>query len=474
MKKSIFIILGAILFALFFYEKFLGLNTLLFGLYLIITVASFQSSIFKKATAILSAVSMIACAVAITYHGSGWSMFMYFASGFTFLGYAVAHQSSIYVSWLNGIYNFFFGAFNSLLQPVSRPKPLHESNASSSKIDSPQLARLIIIPLLLVIVFASLYSFTNPVITSWIDQIDFSFFNIFWVLFALLGALIMTNVIYSKPLEELTKTDISTGNHLKVMTITDQLLPKVKNEVQVGTYSMVGLNLLLFVVLITELVFLMNMNDFRASVLSEAVHTGVYASIASIVMAVVLIVFFFRGSVNFIKENKTLKTMTYTWIGLNLLLVASIFIKNYIYITDHGLTHKRIGVMVYLLLCTIGLVTTYLKVSERFNVVYLLRRNMAIGFGIILIYSTINWSASITRYNLENDHIDTKYLTELMPQNAVVLQEFDLLKNYESQLPEYHRYSNHKNYMEFYNRSWQDFNWIAYQIKPNTDDTTTD
>lgn len=472
MKKSIFIVLGAILFALFFYEKYLGLNTLLFSVYLIITMASFQPSIFKKTAVALSAFSMIACAVAITYHGSGWSMFMYFVSAFTYLGYAVAHQSSIYVSWLNGIYNFFFGAFNSLLQPETRQLPT--STNKNGAMASAQIARLIIIPLLLVIVFASLYSFTNPVIMGWIEELDFSFLNIFWVLFALLGALIMTNIIHSKALSDVTKSDIATSNDLKFREITDQLLPKVKNETQVGTYSMIGLNLLLIVVLVTEVVFLTSMETFTAPQLSQSVHTGVYASIASIVMAVVLIVFFFRGSVNFIKENKTLKKVTYLWISLNLLLVGSIFMKNYLYIADHGLTHKRIGVMVYLLLCVIGLITTYFKISERYNVVYLLRRNMAIGFGILVMYSTMNWSAVITRHNLEHEHIDTNYLTSLMPQNAVVLKEFHLLENYEQQLPEYHRFNSRKKYSKFYDRDWQDFNWIAYQLKPTQDDATTD
>lgn len=117
--------------------------------------------------------------------------------------------------------------------------------------------------------------------------------------------------------------------------------------------------------------FILNIKDFAASELSDAVHSGVYASIVSIILAVVIIAIFFRGSINFIRENGTLKTLTFIWIGLNSLLIASIFTKTYLYIDQYGLSMKRIGVVVYLTLCLIGLFTTFLKVQHQLNFVYL-------------------------------------------------------------------------------------------------------
>jgi hypothetical protein len=176
--------------------------------------------------------------------------------------------------------------------------------------------------------------------------------------------------------------------------------------------------------------------------------------------------------VNFLKNNQKLRTLTFIWIGLNALLVVSICIKNYIYIQDHGLTHKRIGVMIYLFLTLIGLCTTYLKVTHRLNFVYLLRRNMAIGYASIVIYALINWSAIITDHNIKANKIDQPYLERLLPQNALVLKEQGLYDLYSQQKSGDKYLSDWYNEAAYTNRNWQEFNWIAHQLQLDHEDSS--
>jgi hypothetical protein len=461
MKKTIIITAGGLLYATLFYNQNLGINAFIYSAFLIIALAVSKKGLLSKTTTILSAIGMLASAAAICYHGATWSVVTYFFSTLLFIGYVASSQSSIYVSWLNGIYNAVFGVFHSFIYQeeeiqVSQPK---------KKIDVGQLIKVIAIPLFLVIVFTVLYSTSNPIFNDALSVIDFSFINAFWIFTAVSGGFVMANIYQPLPIKEITFQDQNYPNELQPKTLKKEELKSIINESQIGMISIICLNLLLIVVLITEVIFLANTRSSHASVLSDAVHQGVYASIVSIVLALSVIAVIFRGDVNFLKKNQNLRMLTYLWIGLNSLLVISIFIKNYFYIADHGLTHKRIGVMVYLLLTMVGLCTTYLKINYRLNFVYLVRRNLAISYATIAIYSVINWSAIITNHNIKEDQIDQFYLESLLPQNAMALKKLGLYKEFSSQETLKNRSYKAYNESNFITRNWQEFNWIAYQIQ---------
>ncbi len=130
---------------------------------------------------------------------------------------------------------------------------------------------------------------------------------------------------------------------------------------------------------------------------------------------------------------------------------------------NYGLSIKRLGVMVYLLLCVIGLITTYLKINNRYNLTYLFRKNVAVGFGIVMVYSCFNWSAVITRYNIENNFVHEQQLELLLPQNILVLQELGRYEDITAQSDM--RFYNIFKEENFTDRSWQDFNYIAHKMK---------
>lgn len=464
MKKTIVIILGGITFATLFYSKFLGLNTALYALFLIIALAIMNAKSFLKPTIMASAAAMIAASIAIVIHGSGMAILCYFLSVFLFIGLVASSQASIYMGWLNGLYNLFFGIFHNFIFNIQKIK-----EEKTPKYAAEQIIKITVIPLLLILLFSYLYSIANPVFAEWLSFIDFSFLDGLWIFTAVLGGLIMANIVQPQPITPLTDHDIKTHNYLNAIELNEVQKEKTKNELQLGTFSIAGLNLLLVIVMISEFMFITNIRTFKASELSDAVHSGVYASIVSILLAVVIIAIFFRGSVNFIKENGTLKMLTFIWIGLNSLLIGSIFVKTYLYIDQYGLSMKRIGVMVYLVLCLIGLFTTFLKVQHKLNFVYLWRRNLAIGFTVVTAFALFNWPAMVTEYNLKNNFVDKVQLQRLLPQNALILKKYgyydhpqDLMDHLDYRSARY--WEN-----QFIDRDWQDFNYIAYKIKEGND-----
>lgn len=455
MKKSILITLGGLLFATLFYDQRLGLNALLYTLYLFIALAVMNKTLLKKPIVILSGVAMLATSTAVMIHGTAIAITLFFISTITYLGYAAHVSKSVYVSWLNGLYNTILGTFHDFLYQVA-PK----SDDKTTKIDRVQLVKIIVIPLALLTIFTVLYKQINPVFNAWIAQIDLSFINGLWILTAAIGAAIMSNVITPQALKELTQQDEKTTNKLTNTAISQEEIPVVKKEIEVATYSLIGLNILLILVLISECMFLLNLETFKAAALSQAVHHGVYASIVSILIAISIIAFYYRGKVNFIQDNKALTALTYTWIGLNVLLIGTIFSKNYLYIDLHGLTYKRIGVMVYLLLCIAGLITTVLKVRFKLNFVYLLRRNTAVSYVVICVFALINWPAIITSYNINHGFKSTSLFRAMLPQNSVVLFKNNLLEQTESTT--YHKATYQA---RFKNRTWQEYNQVANELK---------
>jgi hypothetical protein len=104
-------------------------------------------------------------------------------------------------------------------------------------------------------------------------------------------------------------------------------------------------------------------------------------------------------------------------------LVLSIALKNGQYIYYFGLTYKRIGVAVYLILAGIGLITTLLKINHIKNIWYLLRSNTQAAFLILVLSSTVNWDYHITNYNFNYaQSMDFNYVLNLSNNNTLLLQ----------------------------------------------------
>jgi len=151
-------------------------------------------------------------------------------------------------------------------------------------------------------------------------------------------------------------------------------------------------------------------------------------------MAMMVIVYFFRGNLNFYSKNKTIRLLAYLWIFQNMFLVCSVLLRDFHYINALGLTYKRIGVLVFLLLCSIGLVTVYIKVAQQKTFFYLCKVNGLIWYILLLVFGFVNWDPFIASYNINNRetiNLDLDHLTDLsdkalplLNKNKVILRKY--------------------------------------------------
>ncbi|MFN3876452.1 MAG: DUF4173 domain-containing protein, partial [Flavobacteriales bacterium] len=138
--------------------------------------------------------------------------------------------------------------------------------------------------------------------------------------------------------------------------------------------------------------------------LKQFVHEGTWVLIISILLSMGVVLWFFRGNQNFYWRNTWLKRLALLWVAQNAILGISVFLRNWHYISFHGLAYKRIGVIVFLALVLVGLVTLFIKVKERRSLYYLVRVNTWAAFAVLIGLTTVDWDSFIVRVNLRHDN----------------------------------------------------------------------
>ncbi|MFD2786601.1 DUF4173 domain-containing protein [Hymenobacter rubripertinctus] len=157
--------------------------------------------------------------------------------------------------------------------------------------------------------------------------------------------------------------------------------------------------------------------------LTQFVHEGTYVLILSILVAMGIVLWFFRRNLNFYAPGlAALRWGATVWVGQNAVLAVSVGLRNYYYILHTGLAYKRIGVYGFLLLTFFGLITVLLKIWQRRSAFALVRLNSLAAYGLLLLLALGNWEIWIARYNL-NPRFQTLDLGFLLEMPARVLPE---------------------------------------------------
>ncbi len=175
-----------------------------------------------------------------------------------------------------------------------------------------------------------------------------------------------------------------------------------------GLVTFIALNILLVFFIATY-----NYEQFfeftNENTLSAETHERVNAVIFSIALVIVVILIYFRGRLNFDGNASSVKFFAKLWLVLNGVLVLSAFLKNAEYVQNFGLTYKRLGVWLFLILCFIGLTVTFLKVHRRKTNAYIFSRGAWCFYAAVLVGSFFNWGGIITAYNLNRKDFDLSY-----------------------------------------------------------------
>jgi hypothetical protein len=280
---------------------------------------------------------------------------------------------------------------------------------------------------LLMFVFASLYASSNPLFEKALDSIDLGFIGSGWFWFTILGFLLYFNLLNPYDPDRLLALDRQFSDNLSAPgePLSEGRLKRLKQENLWGTMTMSSLNALLIFYLALDWIYLGQQNLQSPASQSEAVHAGVEALIFSIVLAMGLLLIFFRGDLNYFTGKRWLCRLSLFWLALNGLLLFQVLLKNSLYVYYSGLTGKRLGVFLFLILVGIGLGTVLLKIQKKRSLMFLIRRNSLAVFMVLTGCIALPWGPMITAYNLRAlSAPDLEYLLKLPNDNSIQLQEF--------------------------------------------------
>ncbi|KLT65559.1 DUF4173 domain-containing protein [Pedobacter sp. BMA] len=494
-NKSNFLLLsalfGALLFSLIFWQERLALNLLIYTAFLT-TVTWLNTDVAKTPKFYFFAAAHLLAAILVVINNSFLSLAACYVSLVIFIGFSHNQQiRTVFTAFLATILQMITVPFNTV-------RNLSEINIGRFNLKPLfKLIKYVFIPFIIFFIFACLYSAANSVFAHYGEALLTSFGNFFTNIFGFLFTdlsfprfmhfcfgLVLTSAFvftfFNKGLQTFElkfKEDLlrlrknirqKTIWFEVVSTFSGNLLTRklaLKTEFISALVSFSVLNLLLLflnAIDITTLWF----GYTPSGNFSADLHDGTNTLIFSILLAMLIIIYFFRGNLNFYKKSKTLRLLTYIWIVQNALLIVSVLIRDGYYIEFYGLTHKRIGVLVFALLCSIGLITVYVKVARQKTFFFLLKINGYIWFILLLAFSTINWDVFIAKYNLsraDSITLDAGYLLSLSDKT---LPELDKNRSklistdgnnafYPKQLDER---------IGYFKERYQSFNWVSWNL----------
>ncbi len=457
------ILMGALLFNLVFWQEELAINSLLFDVFITGSLFFLYPTARHNRTVKYLLAAHIICIAAVIVNNTvvsklamGCTLLLIFA----FAEYA--HRSALF-AWGSILLNFtlFVAGFSSMLR---RPR-----TARKKKWRIGQVIRFAIFPLLIAAVFFIIYNFANNIFSGFVQKIGtqlqyfftrfFELISIERLLFLLAGFYITGSLLvrartnclekkeadYTDNLLRERKDRMSTSSSMMhdiasvIMGRLAKGIMALKNEYTVGLISLGLLNLLLLIINVIDINYLWFNFTYTPDInLTTMIHEGTELLILSLVLAMIVLLFFFRGNLNFYQKNKWLKMGAYAWLVQNGILVVSVLIRDYYYIELMGLAYKRIGVLAFLILTLVGLVTVLIKITWKKTSYYLLRVNAWAAVILFVVGTTVNWDVFIAKYNISHSDkipLDLPFLLTLSDRTLPVLdQHLPVLKQREAEL----------------------------------------
>lgn len=411
MKKHQIILACSIVFTLLFYNESIGVNLSIFGLLLTGSICYFFQDRFTDRSHLILVVTSVLSCLAFAWYGDFVS-FLALAMSILFLQFKT-QESKLKIIQVFPL--VFLNAFASIgrIFIFSQWLPERKIHNNFAK----KLVAYFIIPAIFIIVFFTAYSFGSSHFSSLLTDYTLDIDIVEVILIGVLGFYIsfsfwnywVPEVCYEK--NELLDNDFNNIAEIKSQNTFSFL--DIDFERKSGEITLVLLNFLLVVFIITY-----NYEQFfeviEKSNLSADTHERVNSVIFSIIMAVGVIMFYFKGGFNFDKKAANLKKLAKIWIVLNGLLIVSTIIKNSEYISVFGLTYKRLGVYAFLILAIIGLVFVFRKITKQKTNAYLVNQMVWYFYGTVLLCSFVNWGNLITTYNIAvNKCVEPIFLSRL-------------------------------------------------------------
>lgn len=429
MKKHHLIFITVFAVIILFYKEYIALNLGIFGIFLSILTFTQTKSELRTKTFLTLFVTSIFSSFAFAWFGDAISFTAVFVSLFLlrFTGTYPRLKPFLYIEiLLTNLFSFLGRVFN-VEQWYEKPK---EGKSFAKK-----LITFVLIPGLFVAIFFFIYSFGSDHFANVFRASELDFEPHTVIILAVIGFYIgfifwnfgVERFIFKQ--NRYLNDDFS--GLIKIQKPTFSFLD-IDSERISGFISLSALNILLLIFIATY-----NYEQFyeittSADSLSAETHDRVNAVIMSIVMAIFVILFYFKNGFNFDKKATSLKISAKIWIVLNGVLVLSALIKNAEYISGYGLTYKRLGVYAFLTMALIGLIFTFIKIQKKKTNAFLFNKMFWACYGLILVCSYVNWGEIITFNNIKRkDFADNFHLVSINYNEKILLDYAEKTGNLE-------------------------------------------
>jgi hypothetical protein len=470
MKKDNSILVIALLaYSFLFFQQEAGINFLIYTLLLLVLLLVRQPLLLFSKSWLWVAAGSLVTSVNLVWQHTSLSIVAHIISLIVLAGLSLNPGSSFLIAFANSVYSFIGSIVLKIAQmfgegKTKSPQPRMSSSGTLK----------VVVPPLITALFVFIYRLANPAFKSVTDNFFTGWISGEWFKFTFIGFLLLFGFFHQISIESLTEKDLLSHDQLRRKRLGIKRffkLPALRTEYQLGWLSFALLNALLLFVNGLDIYYLLISKTLPEGVdYAQYVHQGVYALIFSILLANTVILYYFRGNLNFYTKNSSLKWLAYAWILQNILLVCTTAGKTSLYIAEYSLTHKRIGVYVYLLLTVIGLVITFIKIYGVKNNWFLFRKTAWAFYTVLILATAVNWSRLITQYNLSYlnnfKEVDIAYLVYLPQSNTAQL--VNLLEVAPQRLTYTQRAAIEQKkalFLERYNRQeWQSWNYDDYRI----------
>ncbi|MBL4593383.1 MAG: DUF4173 domain-containing protein [Flavobacteriales bacterium] len=425
-KKTISIICLTAIYTIFFYDQHVGINFLIFTISMLGLFFLQYKEAFKEKSVLFLSFAAIFTASFAAVHGSNLSLWATIISLMVIPGVIINKRSNLLVDFSTSLINI--GASTTFM--------IIEMVESGKKGKGKGFLHLLkyLVPIVFIIAFFFIYRAMNPLFENFTQEIA-EIISLGWVFFTLGGFILTYSIFKQKRSKEV---DNWASNWLFNIDSTKINVPKW-NETVAFTLLFIVLNLMLISVNVMDINYLYIGEGMPDGIThKQFLHKGVGMVILSILLGISILLYFFRGSLNFSKNNKTIKILAFLWVIQNVFMVVSTTLRNNIYVDDALLSYKRIGVYFWLLFALIGLVTLFFKLYKNKTVWFLAKHNFKALFLVLILSSVFDWDMIISDFNLnrarqvdEISSYDKTYLLSLSEGNIAGLYSIRDIEGFE-------------------------------------------
>lgn len=449
-----------------FWQQEPGLNFLLMTCILIGGLILRDKSVIRSRYWIITASSAVIASFCVAWYGNALSVIANFTALVITAAFSLHRNNSLFAAWLLGLLNGVTAAAFIIIAFAERAGNM----GGNREAPKTKLKKLMLLGAVAVvgIIFFCLYRGSSVLFESLTDQIDFSFISVFWCVFMIAGAVALFGFYRQQKFELISVWDRNLPMNLEAKERTglfDRLM-SLDSEYFTGIALFGLLNFLLLIVNGLDVAFLVGGTEClpKDVTYSQYVHQGINTLILSILFATALILVWFRNYHSANPSYRKIRLLVLLWIFQNMFMIAITILRNHDYIFVYGITYKRIGVDVYLLLALAGLALVFRKIVQQKSNAFVSKYFGWVCFGVLIAATPVNWDRIVFSYNSKLQHrLDMMYANSLsyisLPDQhkyktgnyVLTPREYSELQSKTFEFLSHHRYL-HENGM------WQSYN----------------